>query len=171
MFSQYGSRKPFNPGLPQQSGQPTSNQGSRSSFSHQIRPDFMQPTQQQNSGSPQSPAPIRRVQQDHFQRLSPESQRAALYDHARQQMNLGRQPAPRDLTSALPGGLTQRQRMDFDMLRRTNPQAAEQQLLHYQRTADIRHNKPTTGPSTPPPAGPTYRKPPTNLNGPRRTSL
>ncbi len=109
-----------------------------------------------------------RTQADNFSRLSPQSQRAALFDQARQQASQqGRFLDPRNLGAALPGGLTEKQRMDFMSLQRTNPQAAEKQLLSYQRNADIRYNKPTASPQ--PPAGPTYHRPSTNYGGPRRS--
>ncbi|MBL8121613.1 hypothetical protein JNM87_02610 [Candidatus Saccharibacteria bacterium] len=172
MFSQYGQRRPFNPATPVQPGGTTGGSTGNSNSSYQIRPDFAgQPQQQSNSGQG-SPGPMRRIQQDAYQQMSPQSQRSALFDTARQNVQYERQiqmSNPMGIqNSALPGGLTERQRMDFDALRRTNPQAAQQQLLKYQRNADIRYNKPTTGPATPPP-GPTHRQPPTNFNGPNRT--
>lgn len=113
---------------------------------------------------------MNRIQPDAYGQMAPQSQRAALYDQARQQTKQAYQAnyeRMRNPSGALPGGLSEKQRMDFQMLQRTNPAAAQQQLLKYQRTADIRYNKPVSGPSTTPPAGPTNRSNPTNFNGPR----
>ena len=103
-----------------------------------------------------------------FAQMNPKSQRAALYDQARQQASQQlRATDPRTkLSSMLPGGLTERQRMDFDALQRTNPAAAQRQLDAYQRNADIRYNRPTPGAQ--PPASPGVTRP-TNFNGPRRS--
>jgi hypothetical protein len=60
--------------------------------------------------------------------------------------------------------------MDFAMLQRTDPLAAQKQLQQYQRTSDIRYNKPgTITPQPPAGSGLTYRRPPSNPSGPRHT--
>ena len=179
MFNQFGQQRRFTPSTPPKPlpGQSAAPSAGSSSFSQQIRPDF---ATQANPTSASMPGPAQtnditaarmtRTQADAFQRMSPQSQRAALYDQARQQSNRSYQmnyQQMRDPSSMLPGGLSERQRMDFQMLQRTNPAAAQQQLLDYQRTSDIRYNKPQPGTGGLPPAGPTYRRPPSNPTGPR----
>ena len=103
--------------------------------------------------------------------MSPQSQRAALFDQARLQATQDRQMTYgtlREPSSALPGGLSEKQRMDFAMLQRTDPLAAQKQLQQYQRTSDIRYNKPGATPQQPTSSGLTYRRPPTSFNGLRR---
>lgn len=139
----------------------------QSSYGAQIRPDFMRPSSP-SSSSQQGPTRMVRIKPDAFGQMSPQSQRAALFDQARQQMAQTRQmgyQSVRNPSAALPGGLTERQRADFQLLQRTDPVAAQQQLMNYQRTADIRYNKPQ--PASPPPGGLTYRSTPANFNGPR----
>lgn len=181
MFNQFNQRRQFTPStparpLPGQSVGPTNNSGS---FSHQIRPDFARQAKPSSTGQMRqtqtndiTAARMTRTQADSFQRLSPQSQRAALFDQARQQnqqMHQMNYQAMRDPGAMLPGGLSERQRADFQMLQRSNPAAAQQQLLQYQRNADIRYNKPAPNAGGLPPAGPTYRRPPSNQNGPRRS--
>lgn len=95
-----------------------------------------------------------------------------MFDQARQQTKEAHQTnyqTLRNPSSALPGGLSEKQRMDFAMLQRTNPLAAQAQLQQYQRTADIRYNKPGVAPKPPAGTGLTYRRPPGGPTGPRRT--
>jgi hypothetical protein len=115
---------------------------------------------------------MQRIKPDNFQSMSPQSQRAALFDQARQQMTEMHQASyqtQRNPSSALPGGLTEKQRMEFSMLQRSDPLAAQAKLQQYQRASDIRYNKPGTTPQPPAGSGLTYRRPPTSFNGPRRT--
>lgn len=111
-----------------------------------------------------------RIKPDGYQSMSAQDQRTALYDQARQQTKDYAYQTPLDVAlSALPAGLSERQRMDFDALRRTDPLAAQKQLQQYQRTADIRYNKPGTPPPPTAGSGLTYRRPPGGPTGPRRT--
>ncbi len=170
MFNRFGQPRPFTPSTPQRPlpGQsPTVSSGSTpNSYGSQIKPDFMQPSSPTGDGQSGFSRPSR-VKQDAFSQTAPQSQRSALYEQARQQMTQSRYQNPRNLSTALPGGLSEKQRMDFKMLERSNPAAAEKQLLSYQNTSDIRYNKPQIGPAAQPPAGPTYHRPPTSFNGPR----
>jgi hypothetical protein len=176
MFNQFSQKRPFTPSAPtrQVSGQPAaSSSGAGSSFGAQIRPDFMQRSPATGSGGGLQPSSrMQRIKPDNFQRMTPQGQRAALFDQARQQNKEAYQTNYQTLGnpgSALPGGLSEKQRMDFAMLQRTNPLAAQQQLQQYQRTADIRYNKPGTTPQPPAGSGLTYRRPPGGPTGPRRT--
>lgn len=178
MFNQFGRARP-NPANPYGSSgfgqsprptQPAQTQG-QSLSKAQYKPDFLHlsnPTQQ-SATDQAAPSHMQRIKPDTFGSLAPQDQRAALFDQARQQMSqanrLGYQQL-RDPSSALPGGLTERQRTDFKMLQRTDPAAAQKQLAQYQRTSDIRYNKPLSA-GAQPPTGPTYHRPPTNFNGPR----
>lgn len=165
MFNQFGQQRPFTPKtsprpLPGQTNQSTT----PSSFTPQIRPDF---STSQGSTNSQSAYPMRRIQPDAHGSLSPQSQRAALYDQARAQAS--REASFTDprtkLSDMLPGGLTERQCADFKTLQITNPQAALKQLETYNRTSDIRYNKPNPGAQTAPTQN--FRRPPTNFSGPR----
>ncbi len=172
MFNQSG-RNAFSPSnqprrLP---GQPGSTSSASNSFSAQIRPDFIKPSGQSGT-QPGSSTHMARIKPDDFQRMNPATQRAALFDQARQQATQARQISYgtlRNPSSALPGGLSEKQRMDFAMLQRTDPLAAQKQLQQYQRTSDIRYNKPGTTPQPRTGSGLTYRRPPSNPSGPRRT--
>lgn len=171
MFNQFGQSRPFTPQTPQRplAGQTpsASNSSFQASYGAQITPDFMRPSS--TAPSQQGPTRMARIKPDSFGQMSPQNQRAALYDQARQQATQAHQTnyqTLRNPSSALPGGLTERQKADFQLLQRTNPVAAQQQLAQYQRTADIRYNKPQPG-GTQSPAGPNYRSTPTNFNGPR----
>lgn len=172
MFNQFNNRRPFTPStsarpLPGQGG-PLGSSGATNSFGSQIRPTFL-PTNSPSANSTQPAGPARRIQPDGYTSMTPQAQRAALFDQARQQSaHQARFVDPRtNLSSALPGGLTLKQRMDFETLRRTDPLAAQKQLYTYQRNSDVRHNKPTA--SCQPPAGPSYHRPSPNFNGPRRS--
>lgn len=175
MFNQFSQHRPFSPSnQPRRApGKPfVSGSNSQGSFSAQIRPDFMKP--QQQSGGATQPVSVRksRIKPDAFQSISPQSQRAALFDQARQQaaqLHQANYQTMRNPSSALPGGLSEKQRMDLAMLQRTNPLAAQAQLQQYQRNADIRYNKPGVKPPSTPGAGLTYRRPPGGPTGPRRT--
>lgn len=181
MFNQFNQRRQFTPSTPARPlpGQAAGATNSSGSFSHQIRPDFVsqakpsptRPTRQAQTNDITA-ARMTRTQADSFQRLSPQSQRAALFDQARQQnqqMHQMNYQSMHDPSALLPGGLTKQQQTDFQMLQRSNPAAAQQQLLQYQRNADIRYNKPAQSPGGLPPAGPTYRRPSSNPTGPRRS--
>jgi len=126
-----------------------------------IKPDFLHAKPNKPNQQATSPAPG-------FETMSPQNQRAALFEQARQQVS-GESRTNfqhmRDMSTALPGGLTEKQRTDFKMLQRTNPAAAEQQLISYQRNADARYNKPSATPQKP--NGTVNRRPPSNFNGPR----
>lgn len=178
MFNQFGRARPNpinpygSPGSRQrpQLSQPAQSQGQQDSHGAEYKPDFLHPLSTARPSTEQAaPSRMQRIKPDTFGSLAPQDQRAALFDQARQQMSqssrLGYQLL-RDPSSMLPGGLTERQRSDFKMLQRTDPAAAQKQLLQYQRTSDIRYNKPLSGGSQPP-AGPTYHRPPANFNGPR----
>jgi hypothetical protein len=146
---------------------PATGGSAKSSFAPQIKPDFMQ-SSAQNNGNSSTFSRTTRTSTDAFGQMSPQSQRAALFDQARQQMTQANQlnyQHLRNPSAALPGGLTERQRTDFKMLQRTDPAAAQKQLMNYQRTSDIRYNKPMPGAQ--PPAGPAYHRPPSNPTGPR----
>ncbi len=165
-------RRPFIPSQPAHTAGsqalPTSNTHASGAFGAQIKPSFI-PNPSPSSQTP-SASRMQRTQPDTFNTLSPQGQRAALYDQARQQASSqATYQALRNPASALPAGLTKRQRADFTMLSRTNPLAAQAQLQQYQRTADIRYNKP----GSPPPASPglTHRRPPGGPTGPRRSAL
>jgi|JI6StandDraft_1071083.scaffolds.fasta_scaffold01674_10 hypothetical protein len=166
MFNQFGQARKFTPQTPSRPipGQTAATTGSPSGFSPQIRPDFSFSAQHTNA---QPSGPARRIQPDTLTSLSPQSQRAALYDQARQQAqqeSLFTDPRTK-LSDMLPGGLTERQRADFKTLQITNPQAALKQLETYNRTSDIRYNKPNPGAQTAPTQN--FRRPPTNFSGPR----
>jgi hypothetical protein len=167
MFNQFSQARKFTPQTPSRPipGQTAAPTGSPSSFSPQIRPDFSFSAQHTNA---QPSGPARRIQPDTHASLSPQSQRAALYDQARQQAQQeSRFTDPRTkLSDMLPGGLTEKQRMDFKTLQITNPNAALEQLRAYHQTSDIRYNRPSSG-TTPP--NTTFRRPPSNLSGPRRS--
>lgn len=174
MFNQ---RRAFTPSTPSRpiSAQPSAGTSNSSSggFSAQIRPDFMQRSGQAGAQqSPSGPSRMQRIKPDSFQSMTPQSQRAALFDQARQQATQDRQMnygTLRNPSSALPGGLTEKQRMEFSMLQRSDPLAAQAKLQQYQRTSDIRYNKPGITPQPPAGSGLTYRRPPGNTSGPRRT--
>jgi hypothetical protein len=173
MFNQFNQRRPFTPNTPSRpaSVQPTTSSQAQS-FKAQIKPDFMGSSSSTSSGAASFTKPAR-IKPDDFQRMSPQSQRAALFDQARQQATQAHQSnyqTLRNPSSALPGGLSEKQRMDFAMLQRTDPLAAQKQLQQYQRTSDIRYNKPgTITPQPPAGSGLTYRRPPSNPSGPRHT--
>lgn len=142
------------------------------SFSPQIKPDFMNPAAASTGSRTAGSTQPGRSRTDAFGHMKPQDQRAALYDQARQQQRQQLQTRFHDshsVNAALPGGLTQKQRMEFGMLRRTDPLAAQKQLDTYQMNADIRYNKPMPGAAVQPDSGLTYRRPPTNFNGPRRS--
>ncbi len=181
MFNQFGHPRPnpINPygsasfgQKPQPTTQPTANPMGNS-VNAQYKPDFLHtsngtnPSGQATVNQP-SPNRLQRIKPDAFGSQTPQAQRAALFDQARQQMSqanrLGYEQL-RNPSAALPGGLTERQRADFKMLQRTDPAAAQKQLMNYQRTADIRYNKPQSAPL--PPSGPVGHRPPSNFNGPR----
>ena len=148
MFNQFSNHRP------QTSTPPPSNPGQfGQKLQNSVRPSFL--------GAPATQPPS---QPTSFGQASPQNQRAALFDQARTQAaQQQRFTDPRtNLSSMLPGGLTQKQRMDFELLRRTNPGAAQKQLDTYQRFSDIRYNKPATMPDTP-----IQRSRPTNFRGPR----
>ena len=171
MFNQFNQRRPLTPNTPSRpaSAQPAANSQTQS-FKAQIKPDFMGSSSSTSSGTASFAKPAR-IKPDDFQRMSPQSQRAALFDQARQQATQAHQSNHQTLrnpSSALPGGLSEKQRMDFAMLQRTDPLAAQKQLQQYQHTSDIRYNKPGTTPQPPASSGLTYRRPPTSFNGPRR---
>lgn len=171
MFNQFNQRRPFTPTTPPRQApvQPAANAPAQS-FKAQIKPDFMGSSSSTSSGTASFAKPAR-IKPDDFQRMSPQSQRAALFDQARQQATQAHQSnyqTLRNPSSALPGGLSEKQRMDFAMLQRTDPLAAQKQLQQYQRTSDIRYNKPGTTPQPPTSSGLTYHRPPTSFNGPRR---
>lgn len=167
MFNQFSQRRAFTPQTPQRPlpGQsPAASSSTPGSFGAQIKPGFMQSTP--TSGAQPFSRPSR-IKPDAFGQMSPQNQRAALYEQARQQQaNEGRFQDPRTMSAALPGGLTERQQREFKMLQRADPLAAHQQLMDYQRNADIRYNKPQPGPGAQPPAGSglAYRS---NPKGPR----
>lgn len=170
MFNQFSNRRPFTPSnqpqrRPAQPPQP-SRQGN-SQFSAQIRPGFMQPVSQPTTGTTGGFNRPSRIKPDEFQSMGPQHQRAALYEQARQQSFQQAYQPHHTLNAALPGGLSKQQIADFRMLERTNPLAAQAQLQNYQRNADIRYNKPTAQPPQSP--GLTYRRPPSNFQGPRRS--
>ncbi|QQS69076.1 hypothetical protein IPP75_04085 [Candidatus Saccharibacteria bacterium] len=170
MFNQSG-RNAFSPSNQprRMPSQPSPASSTTKGFGAQIRPDFMQASRPSATGQP--PAHMQRIKSDGFQTMSPQSQRAALFDQARQQAKQSFQSNYQSHTGVsgpLPGGLTERQRMDFETLKRTNPLAAEKQLQIYQQNSDIRYNKPGTTPQPPTSSGLTYRRPPTSFNGPRR---
>ncbi len=172
MFNQFNQRRPFTPTTPPRQApvQPAANAPAQS-FKAQIKPDFMGSSSSTSSGTASFAKPAR-IKPDDFQRMSPQSQRAALFDQARQQATQAHQSnyqTLRNPSAALPGGLSEKQRMDFQMLQRTDSMAAQQQLQQYQRTADIRYNKPGTTPQPPTSSGLTYRRPPSNPSSPRRT--
>ncbi len=173
MFNQTG-RNAFSPSnqprpIPVPTGTPSQTPPSSGA---QIRPDFIQRTQISNqSSAPTSSSRIQRIKPDEFQRLSPNKQRAALFDQAREQSKAAFQSnyqTLRNPSSSLPGGLSEKQRMDFQMLQRSDPIAAQAKLQQYQRTADIRYNKPGTVPPPAAGAGLTYRRPPTSFNSTKR---
>jgi hypothetical protein len=115
---------------------------------------------------------MQRIKPDAFQGMTPQGQRAALFDQARQQTRQAHEvnyQTLRNPSSALPGGLSEKQRMEFQMLQRSDPQAAQAKLQQYQQTADIRYNKPGATPQPPASSGLTYRRPPGKPSGPRRT--
>ncbi|MCA9318593.1 hypothetical protein KDA06_03045 [Candidatus Saccharibacteria bacterium] len=138
--------------IPQPSSNPLGNSADA------IRPSFL----------PRSAATVT-SQPNSFAQMSPMSQRAALYDQARHQaVQQARFSDPRaNLSSMLPGGLTERQRMDFESLRRTNPIAAQKQLDLYQRNADIRYNRPASGVQSS--VGRSIMPSTNHFNGPRRS--
>ena len=181
MFNQFGRPRP-NPASPygsasfgqkpQPMGQPAAKQPN-STINAQYKPDFLHPSNESNpSGQPTGNLPSstrpQRIKADAFGSMRPQDQRAALFDQARQQMGQASQMGYqqlRDPSSALPGGLTERQRADFKMLQRADPAAAQKQLMNYQRTSDIRYNKPQS--TSQPPSSPANHRPPSNFNGPR----
>ncbi|PID30890.1 hypothetical protein CSA80_00025 [Candidatus Saccharibacteria bacterium] len=178
MFNQFGQHRPFTPNAasrsqPRQSTAAPSGAASNNSFTPHIKPDFMPATSSSASSSSSAYSRPTRIKPDEFQRLSPQAQRAALFNQAREQTAQARQVSYQTLrnpSSALPGGLTESQRRDFQMLQRSNPIAAQKQLEHYQRTADIRYNKPGTTPQQPSAgSGLTYHRPPGRPTGPRRS--
>ncbi|QQS19003.1 hypothetical protein IPL68_03045 [Candidatus Saccharibacteria bacterium] len=177
MFNQFGQRRPFTPTTPARplGGQPPAGAqtASNGSFGAQIKPDFMQRSGQAgNQQSAAGPSRMQRIKPDDFQKLSINSQRAALFDQARQQAAQAHQASYQTLRNpsvALPGGLSEKQRMDFKMLQRTDPMAAQAKLQQYQRTADIRYNKPGVAPKPAPGSGLTYHRPPSNPTGPSRS--
>lgn len=176
MFNKFGRSRPNPAGAYGSSGfgqkpqpiQPTDMPATApigSTNNTQYKPDFLHAS---NTTAPSSPAHMQRIKSDAFGSLTPQDQRTALFDQARQQMGQARQlgyQQLRDPSSALPGGLTERQRTDFKMLQRTDPAAAQKQLMSYQRTSDIRYNKPQSAPL--PPSSPVNHRPPSNFNGPR----
>ena len=185
MFNQYGRSRP-NPagaygssgfGQKPQPARPTNQPAvtpANSPIRGQYKPDFLPASNATGSSAqptndPSNPAHLQRIKPDAFGKLAPQDQRAALFDQARrQQMSQANQlnyQQLRDPSAALPGGLTTKQRADFKMLQRTNPAAAQKQLMNYQRTSDIRYNKPQSAPQ--PPSGPSNYHPPSNFNGPR----
>ena len=178
MFNQFGRPRP-NPANPYgsagfgQKPQPATQPAGKpipDSVNAQYKPDFLPVTDPSRQASANQPGSnrLQRIKPDVFGSQTPQAQRAALFDQARQQMNQTNQLGYRqlrDLSSALPGGLTERQRTEFKMLQRSDPVAAHNQLMQYQRTADIRHNKPQPTPL--PPSGPVNRRLPSNFNGPR----
>ncbi len=184
MFNQFGRSRhsPASPygsasfGQRPQPAQPTGQPAAKptnSPMNAQYKPDFLHPSNGstpsgQAAGNLPSPARSQRIKTDTFGSLRPQDQRAALFDQARQQMSQANQLGYEQLrnpSAALPGGLTERQRADFKMLQRADPAAAQKQLMNYQRTSDIRYNKPQSAPL--PPSGPMNHRPPSNFNGPR----
>ncbi len=154
MYNQFGPRRPQNTNTPQTT---PSTPPLQDTMRAQIGPDFLKKPTQPNGVS--SPARMSRIATNGFGRMNPKDQRSALFQQARDQI--------KNPSLALPGGLSERQRMDFEMLKRTDPVAAERTLMNYQKNADIRYNRPTPG--VPPGAGITTNRPPTNFNGPRRS--
>jgi len=149
-------RQPPGPlGFRQNTGQPQASNAN-------VKPDFLRQTGRAQPGQSTT------SQVPGFEAMSPQDQRAALFEQARQQVS-GESRTNfqhmRDMSTALPGGLTEKQRTDFKMLQRTNPAAAEQQLINYQRNADARYNKPSVSPQKP--SGTVNRRPPSNFSGPR----
>ncbi len=177
MFNQFGRPRP-NPANPYgsasfgQKPQPTA-KPIGNPVNAQYKPDFLRPSNVTNpSGqapvNQSSPNRLQRIKPDAFGSQAPQSQRAALFDQARQQISQTNQLSYEHLrnpSAALPGGLTERQRAEFKMLQRSDPAAAQKQLMNYQRTADIRYNKPQAPPL--PPSGSANHRPPSNFSGPR----
>lgn len=164
MFNRFGRSRPTpfgSNGSQPQTGQPSTNAA-------QYKPDFLHPSGATNAPKQTGPTRPQRIKPDAFSALTPQGQRAALHEQARQQLSRASQLSYeqlRDPSLALPGGLSERQRADFKMLQRTDPMAAHMQLMDYHRTSDIRYNKPTPAPQ--PSSGPVNRRPPANFNGPR----
>lgn len=174
MFNQFNQRRPFTPVPPSRPvpAQPATGGSTSGSFGANIKPDFMQRSSTQSGAGQPGAGRMQRIKPDAFQGMTPQGQRAALFDQARQQAQQAHEAnyqTLRNPSSALPGGLSEKQRMDFKMLERTNPAAAQAQLQQYQRTSDIRYNKPGTTPQPPAGSGLTYRRSPGNPSGPRRT--
>lgn len=174
MFNQSG-RNAYSPSnQPRRTpAQPTpSNYRNSNDFAAQIRPDFMKPSSPSSaSGGLQPASRMQRIKPDNFQSMTPQSQRAALFDQARlqaAQINKATYQTQRTPSSALPGGLTEKQTREFQMLQRTDPMAAQAKLQQYQNNADIRYNKPGTAPPATG-SGLTYKRPPTSFNGPRKS--
>ncbi|QQS20250.1 hypothetical protein IPL85_02260 [Candidatus Saccharibacteria bacterium] len=177
MFNQFGQQRSKTPGnqprrVPSNAGAP--NSSTRNSFSAQIRPDFLHPSPSAGSVRAQSTNRMQRIKPDDFQRLTPSAQRAALFDQAHQHTTQARQMhygTLRNPSLALPGGLSEQQHRDFKMLQRIDPVAAQNKLMHYHHTADVRYNKPGTTPKPPAGSGLTYRRPPTNNSNSSRRSF
>ncbi|MFZ1248932.1 MAG: hypothetical protein WAQ24_01260 [Candidatus Saccharimonadales bacterium] len=173
MFNKFGQQRPFTPSNPPSRpvpSQASGTSGAQSNLRAQIKPDFLGSSS--TSGGTSGFTRPSRTASDSFTSLSPQSQRSALYDQARTQAKEAFQSNYRSHTGvsgALPGGLSERQRMEFETLKRTNPLAAEKQLLNYKQNADIRYNKPGMTSQAPQGSGLTYRRPPTNPSGPRRS--
>ena len=184
MFNQYGRSRPNPAGAYGSSGfgqkpqplQPISSPATTprsNTNSAQYKPDFLHSSNAMDSSAQpannqSSPSRMQRIKPDAFGSLAPQDQRTALFNQAKQQVKDTYQASyqqMRNPSAALPGGLSERQRADFKMLQRTDPVAAQKQLMNYQRTSDIRYNKPQSAPQ--PPSGSTNNRPPANFNGPR----